>query len=340
MERYEQPLALIQSIDDLARLSKQVADSEYYQGTSNAAQASVKLMIARELGLGITSISNIHLVKGKISLGYQILIALVKRSGKYDLRFVERSDERVVVDWFEDGEKVGQSKFDMQDAKNAGIGGDMYRKYPVRMLTARAISDGFNTFAPECAGGALYTPGELEDDYVAPRPIASARPQMASTETTPVAGEIVVDAEVTEADPVAVNDGRDPAPPEAEPSASVTNPTARVKAMLGSLTIAELEAVKEACLTLKLKATPKGVYDAFHKHAFDRETFLVAISDAINAHAQAEREAQEQNAEARTFEQSDEAKAGAAEFDAFKDAAQARWNGQQGALEAAGGFGK
>jgi hypothetical protein len=32
MERYEQPLALIQSIDDLARLSKQVADSEYYQG--------------------------------------------------------------------------------------------------------------------------------------------------------------------------------------------------------------------------------------------------------------------------------------------------------------------
>jgi hypothetical protein len=48
----------------------------------------------------------------------------------------------------------------MKDAKNAGIKrGDMYRKYPVRMLTARAISDGFNTYAPECAGGALYTPG-------------------------------------------------------------------------------------------------------------------------------------------------------------------------------------
>jgi hypothetical protein len=227
MERYEQPLALIQSIDDLARLSKQVADSEYYQGTSNAAQASVKLMIARELGLGITSISNIHLVKGKISLGYQILIALVKRSGKYDLRFVERSDERVVVDWFEDGEKVGQSKFDMQDAKNAGIGGDMYRKYPVRMLTARAISDGFNTFAPECAGGALYTPGELEDDYVAPRPIASARPQMASADTDPAdTPEIVVDAELEESAPEPPRPAEDavaPAPKQADSSGDPTS---------------------------------------------------------------------------------------------------------------------
>jgi hypothetical protein len=51
-------------------------------------------MIARELGLGITSISNIHSRgRARSALGYQILIALVKRSGKYDLRFVERTDE-------------------------------------------------------------------------------------------------------------------------------------------------------------------------------------------------------------------------------------------------------
>jgi hypothetical protein len=104
---------------------------------------------------------------------------------------------------------------------------------------------------------------------------------MVSAESLAV-NETIVDAETVEADPVdSKATAESPTPLEPEPSASTVNPTARVKAMLASLTTAELDAVKEACLTLKLKATPRGMFDAFDEHAFERDTFLVAISNAV-----------------------------------------------------------
>lgn len=341
MERYEQPLALVQNIDDLARLSKQVADSNYYGDMKSAAQAGVKLMIARELGLGVTAISNIHLVEGKIQLGYQILIALVKRSGKYNMRFLERTDELVRIEWFEDGESVGFSKFDMKDAERAGLtkpsrsgNPSNFTKYPIRMLTARAVSDGFSTYAPECAGGALYTDFEISGDEPAaapaPRPIATART------FEPAPSEEVVDAEVVPDAPAGKEAAEDAYTSE---PVSGTTPTERVKSMLASLTTEERDAVKLACATLNLKATPRGILDAFDEHAFEHDSFLVAISNAINDHAQAERESQEGLAEARTAEQSDEDKSKAGEFDTFLADSEKRWGGQS-QLKAAGNYGK
>jgi hypothetical protein len=284
--RYEQPLALIQSIDDLARLSKQVADSNYYQGTDSAAQASVKLMIARELGLGITSISNIHLVKGKISLGYQILIALVKRSGKYDMRFVERTETCVRIEWYEDGKVVGTSKFDMDDARRAGLSGDNYRKFPIRMLTARAVSDGFNTFAPECAGGALYTDGEIpEDDNPAParRTRAEQSPPIPSSET-------VIDVEPVAAAPVATAAAEaTPIDPPVAESAAATAPsipeqTEACKLVVKAMTKKQLEVVRECVEHLGIAwdaATPFRLVERFGADATEQDSLLLALHAAV-----------------------------------------------------------
>jgi hypothetical protein len=133
-----------------------------YKDMKTAAQAAVKLAIATELGLGVVGMSTVHIVEGKPTLGYQAMLALVKRSGRYNYRFLERTDESVVMAWFEDGEKVGESKCDTDDAKRMGLlGKGPWQKYPRQMRTARAASEGVNTFCPDVMGGAVYTPDEL-----------------------------------------------------------------------------------------------------------------------------------------------------------------------------------
>lgn len=286
MERYEQPLALVQNIDDLARLSKQVADSNYYGDMKSAAQAGVKLMIARELGLGVTAISNIHLVDGKIQLGYQILIALVKRSGKYDMRFLERTDELVKIEWFEDGKSVGFSKFDMKDAERAGLtkpsrsgNPSNFLKYPIRMLTARAVSDGFSTYAPECAGGALYTEGEIGDAPTPPaRPIAA--PRTAPTPAPrPDMDEEVVEAEVVEAPVVAA---------AAEGPQVPTLDLDQIAPMLKAMSAPQRKAVRESCTHLGIQwdgKLPQTLYERFGDAALAAETLIPALAAALDVPA-------------------------------------------------------
>lgn len=188
-----QGTALVRTMDDVSRFSTAVAGSGMYKDMKTAQQAAVKLAIASELGLGVVGMSTVHIVEGKPTLGYQAMLALVKRSGRYNYRFVERTDDSVVMAWFEDGEKVGESKCDTDDAKRMGLlGKGPWQKYPRQMRTARAASEGVNTYCPDVLGGAVYTPDEMgaevgEDgniivlaaEVVADAPVEVAEPEAA-----------------------------------------------------------------------------------------------------------------------------------------------------------------
>ena len=152
---------------DIMTLGKLLVESRYFQDAGQMAQAVVKVLAGRELGFGpIASMTGIHIVQGRPTLGADLLAKAVKRSGRYNYRVVELSDTRCELAFFErDGDKwapIGTSPFTVEDAKRAGT--KNLDKYPRNMLFARAMSNGVKWFCPDAIGLTVYDPSELPAD--------------------------------------------------------------------------------------------------------------------------------------------------------------------------------
>jgi hypothetical protein len=140
----DKPPPTITAVPDLNTMmlvAKTVADSRYFSETNGPAQAMVKILAGHEMGVSpIASMTGIHLVKGKITLGSNLMAAKVRSSGRYDYRVKHLDDQRCEIEFLMDGKPLGLSTFTIEDAKKAGLaGGDNYRKYPRNMLFARAM---------------------------------------------------------------------------------------------------------------------------------------------------------------------------------------------------------
>lgn len=161
-------LVVHDDIDSDIRLAKALAQSGFYKDIRDAAAGVVKLRIARELGLGLKGISDVHIVEGKPTLSYQAILGMVRaytgphNTDRYSFRYLRRDEECVEIEWTINGEVIGVSKCDTEDAKRMNVEGKMnWRKYPRQMRTARAVTEGVNAFMPEVIGGSIYTPDEL-----------------------------------------------------------------------------------------------------------------------------------------------------------------------------------
>jgi hypothetical protein len=152
---------------DVMTLGDVLARSGYFADANQAAQAVVKVLAGRELGFGpIASMTGIHIVKGRPTIGADLLAKAVKRSGRYDYRVAELSDTGCTIKFFErDGDgwrEIGTSTFTIQDARRAGTGN--LDKFPRNMLFARAMSNGVKWYCPDAVGLTVYDPSELPDD--------------------------------------------------------------------------------------------------------------------------------------------------------------------------------
>ena len=199
---------------DIMTLGKLLVESRYFQDAGQMAQAVVKVLAGRELGFGpIASMTGIHIVQGRPTLGADLLAKAVKRSGRYNYRVVELSDTRCELAFFErDGDKwvpIGTSPFTVEDAKRAGT--KNIDKFPRNMLFARAMSNGVKWFCPDAIGLTVYDPSELPQDDgpaltlvdTATGEITQAQPVI--TDTQPV----IAQAEPTNADnPYSVTDAQ------------------------------------------------------------------------------------------------------------------------------------
>ena len=66
-------------------LGKAFAESGMFPDIKSAAQAIVKIQAGAELGIGpFQSMSGIHIISGKPTIGAGVMAAMVKGSGKYD----------------------------------------------------------------------------------------------------------------------------------------------------------------------------------------------------------------------------------------------------------------
>ena len=199
---------LVRNIDDLARVSKLLADSGYFTDARDAAQCGVKVLAGLEMGIGaFSSMAGIHVIKGKPSIGAGLMAAAVKRSGKYNYRVTRHTASECVIDFFERGEPCGTSSFSMDDAKAAGlVNNDNWKRAPRNMLFARALSNGVRWYAPDVFDVSTYVPEELGADVddegnVVRVPAAAAKVTIESTPAAPAVApvEVIEDADVIEA---------------------------------------------------------------------------------------------------------------------------------------------
>lgn len=167
----------IVSSDDfetMQRMAKAMVASNYFSDVRDVAQAIVKIQAGSELGIPpFAALTGIHVIKNKPVLGANLIATLIKSDARYDYRVDELGNERCVLSFYENGEKVGESSFTIEEARKAGVGNTqppgkpakMIDMYPRNMLFSRAISNGARWFTPGIFGGAtVYTPDEMDTD--------------------------------------------------------------------------------------------------------------------------------------------------------------------------------
>jgi len=182
----------LSTYDEVERAARAMAASGFFTDTKQVSQAIVKILAARELGLGpFAGMNGINIIQGKPAFSANIMAACVKKSGRYNYRVTEMTDKNCTIEFMEyfggKWNTVGVSSFTIEDAKKAGT--KNLDKFPRNMLFARAMSNGVRWYCPDVmSGSAVYTPEELGADVdedgnvvdghvVEPVPVDEAEPE-------------------------------------------------------------------------------------------------------------------------------------------------------------------
>lgn len=146
---------------DVMALGKAFAESGMFPDIKSAAQAIVKIQAGAELGIGpFQSMSGIHIISGKPTIGAGVMASMVKGSGKYDYKVLEANEKVCKLEFYEGKVSLGTSSFSIEDAKKAGT--KNLDKFPRNMLFARAMSNGVKWYTPDVFAGPVYVPEEME----------------------------------------------------------------------------------------------------------------------------------------------------------------------------------
>lgn len=175
-------------------LARVAAASGLY-GVQKPEQALVIIMTGTELGLTANqALRSIQVVKGKPNLSADLIVALVKRSELCESwETIESTNVLCTVETKRRGDQNPRRlTWTLDDAKRAGIGGEMYQKYPRQMLRHRCSSDLAREVYPDLVLG-LFAPEDFND----PRDL---RPGPANVTAGSGNGE-VVDAQEERVDP-------------------------------------------------------------------------------------------------------------------------------------------
>ena len=184
-------IAVVDSLKEIMSLGSIFAASGMFVDAKTQAQAVVKIIAGRELGLSpIESMTNIFFVNNRRGLTSGVMASLVKKNGKYDYRTKKLDNDECILEFFkiteDEKELLGESIFTFKDAARAGlVNKDNWKNYPRNCLFARALSNGVKWFAPDAACG--YTIEELEDIGQ----LSEARPTVVSID---VSGEVKSEA--------------------------------------------------------------------------------------------------------------------------------------------------
>lgn len=156
-------LEAMPSFNQAMRMSKLFVASGKITDIRSMAEMATKLVIGGQLGiLPPQALQSIYFVNGKPAVMTSVQLAKVQEKG-FQWRELEGNRDRCVLEWFNpNGERLGQSSFDREDARVAGLlGSNVWQKYPADMLFNRAALRGIRKFCPSVFGGTIYDPEEL-----------------------------------------------------------------------------------------------------------------------------------------------------------------------------------
>ncbi len=193
------PAMLNLSLQETLQLGDVLAQSGYFRDVKDAAQAVVKILYGRELGIGpASSLMAIHIIEGKPSPSAALMATLIKRSRRYNYRITVWTEQECRITFTERGDPCGEASFTLKEAQAAGVAGkDVWRKYPKAMLFSRAIGQGARAFCADVFGGApVYAAEELGGAVVDED---TALGNLAPVDTA--TGEIIGEAHEVAADP-------------------------------------------------------------------------------------------------------------------------------------------
>lgn len=157
------------TIEESEKLSTTLAKSALLPEALRGKQSDilVTLLSGAELGLApMQALRGIVVIKGKPALSADLMGALVKRNPVCEyLQLVESTATKATYKTKRKGDPEPTTmSFTMEDAKAAGIAGDMYRKYPANMLRARCLAIICRAVYPDlCLGLYDSDSGELTD---------------------------------------------------------------------------------------------------------------------------------------------------------------------------------
>lgn len=149
-------------------LGEVFAASGIFKDVKTAAQAVVKILAGKELGLTpIESMNSLYIVNDKIAVLTNIIASRIKKSGKYDYVVDKLDNEECQITFLsiKNGESkdIGKSIFTIKDAAKAGIvNKDNWKGYPRNMLFCRALSNGARWYCPDSISS-YHSIEELED---------------------------------------------------------------------------------------------------------------------------------------------------------------------------------
>jgi len=144
-------------------IAQVIADSRAFPDIRNPAQAAVRIMAGREIGVGdVAAVIGIRVSAGRVSMDAALMAGVIRRSGRYDYQTIEHTNDTCVLHFFRGDTMIGASVFDTEDAKKAGLlGKDTWQKWPRNMRWARAMSNGARWYCSDLFGGGIYTHEEL-----------------------------------------------------------------------------------------------------------------------------------------------------------------------------------
>ena len=162
-------LAVAVDVEELKSLGRLLAASGYFERDVNpekaVAQMCTKILAGRELGFGpFAAVNGIYIVKGKPSIGANLMASAVKASGRYDYKVRKMDASICEIEFFEivggKRESLGLSSFTADEGRKAGT--QNMDKFPRNMLFARAMSNGVRWYCPDVFNGsAVYVPEEM-----------------------------------------------------------------------------------------------------------------------------------------------------------------------------------
>lgn len=142
-------------------LAETFVRSGLWPDLKTASEAAVKILIARDIGITpAQAMQQIYIFKGKIGYQSGIIATCIKRSGKYNYKVKELTDERCTLEFYERFETGGPMElsgsytFTMKDAIRAGFtSNSKYKELPSQMLFYKATALGARIYCPDVMGG-------------------------------------------------------------------------------------------------------------------------------------------------------------------------------------------